>query len=541
MTINIDITNPDWMKHLKDLEIETLKKAEEKERIYLKPGDKAPEGVKVERGSRGGKYYIAAKEKSESEGKPKPQEKLKDKQESEVILSDEEADNYLKALSTPNSDKMAFSWLDLESSKVGTELHTVAWNILKTKLGERNVSQLGSFYHRDKTSDKYGLAEETIYFQLYWAEKLGYDKDKVMTDMSKLETKDGEKIANYDESRIAHSMQERYTNLDVGSALEQSKLVINKLFDSKEITIYRGVSPKQTEGNSFKFKSIFPVSRWTLNPRVAETFAREKHGKILKTVITADRILAMDFVTGENCYSDESEVDIDHRGIQGEVFDVNDPEKVKELVAKAEKQPSVQIEQIDISNDHNWLSEIRQNKKEAEPKQKDVSMNINRERKSNTGLAEFSSYIEKSDKPLVPKTLHLVNKFGTHYDKVVMVDPDTGMRRLKVTHEGKPKQEQKFKDVSTAQEKLARQEREEETGAGKRAEYGPVEIPWTETHKVKVEDTPYGIKYTKKNKTVELKNTITGWAVYEDGKRVAHLANERDAHSKAKAVFLNRK
>ena len=234
------------------------------------------------------------------------------------------------------------------------------------------------------------------------------------------------------------------------------------------------------------------------------------------------------------------------------IYDLLKPEETTEDDSETKKSRFIDTDMSYISLDKEEEAGNNNNYTFSDQKSYNKQNNGEKEmKKAKTSLERLNEFV-KSDKPLVEKTIWITNFKGTKFPKKIWVDPETGERRLNTKNkvvtrtgekEDKSKTEEKkkqidYKEAQNIQEKLARQERAEESGVGERSEFGPTETSWFDKLGVKFEETPSGFKYSGKGKTVELKNTVTGWAVYTNGERTGKFVREKDATEKAKSIFL---
>jgi len=317
--------------------IEELNSHIQKAKVYVKSPEDAPKGATVETGKKGGHYYESGEKKGKEEAKTK---------KTEALLSDEEIATVIR---------------DMEEGapfKVGSRLFVKSADLMRKKgMEQHQINGLRKLFGSDKNTEGELLSPETVLIQMYYAKKMGYDWKSLFDRINKDFVVDS---ASYDEfnkpedfDEFLDRIEKEWDSVIPVSHLDTLSEVIQDLFDSKEITVYRGCSSGKIgelgEGGQIRFSSLFPVSRWTLCPKIASLFARQKKkGIVVKAKITADKIKYMDFISYNGCLANECEVGIDHRDIVGQIWDGKVTEKIKKAMLE-----------LDITSEQNWIAATR--------------------------------------------------------------------------------------------------------------------------------------------------------------------------------------
>jgi uncharacterized membrane protein (UPF0127 family) len=257
-----------------------------KSKVYLEHGENPPEGIAIQQGKRGGKFYESTKVNSTI---PKD-----DVQEVNFY------DKFQNAIKDVDKKDSAQILTDL-----GKIYHQYCKNIYQTN----NILNIAKDLHADYKSSS--VMEGSYALNLY-----------IKSRMENIEYVD---VVNKSNVGSANKTEQEYRRRSILKKFSKEKMekflsseqeILKNLLKDNKIKIYRGCDGKTvkdlySKGEKIKINDSWGYSRWTLSKKVARTFAKERHrGIVLSCEVSPTQIVMMDGISGIGSLGAELEVGI---------------------------------------------------------------------------------------------------------------------------------------------------------------------------------------------------------------------------------------
>ena len=287
-----------------------------KSKVYIKEGDKVPEGVSIKTGPKDGKYYETSKQSNpltrtvEREFLPTVAT-----QEEARNLFDDKIKNYLVNLGREDKGSPA-------RNHAADELRGAFYNLIKFEKSvlftEQNEAM--KFFNNWKLGGSDSLVEESVFaVNALMDDGLNYDDAIEEFCNSKV-------IKNTREYLHSDNFKETFNKKRV--YIKEMQRMMSKFAPNKKIEIYRGCNGDSfkglevTEGDEILLDEKVSVSRWSADLGVAKYFAkdRKEHNDskginskvcVLKTEVDLKDVYFFDGLMNTSC-NIEGEIVINH-------------------------------------------------------------------------------------------------------------------------------------------------------------------------------------------------------------------------------------
>ena len=284
-------------------------------KVYLKPGEKPPQGVRIQVGKRGGKYYI------EIPRRDREPEKLPSLKETGFKSFPD-----VEEVKEMFDDIVKFS----KTYQITRQMHKLR-NMFK-KVYKDNFAlyphEVQEVFEGWKESSDTIMGRTFLTYSLMLKNPNLNIEEAVTKIASEFELKrtTERKFSKGEIAKIAEWFEEKRRFFDA------HRQIIQEVFKGKTVTLYRGANGQTIEegvrkGQEVELSSMPPLSRWSLRREAANSFAIEKRATgqtayILKAEVSADRLLYVEGISLANTYIEEVEFGIDGDGLKATVENI---------------------------------------------------------------------------------------------------------------------------------------------------------------------------------------------------------------------------